>query len=69
MRSLQSSPDLEGGAINERGLPPGSRHDLAGGGCLMERAVSHMGRTVGRDPAEHEQMQRLCQQGEPELQS
>lgn len=28
VRSLQSCPDLEGGAISERGLPPGSRHDL-----------------------------------------
>lgn len=33
------------------------------------QSVSHMGRTVGRDPAEHEQMPHLCQQGEPELQS
>ena len=35
----------------------------------MERAVGHMGRTMERDPAEHEQMQHLCQQGEQELQS
>lgn len=49
-------------------------------GCLQgadmtldEVAVSCKGqsygkRTVGRDPAEHKQLQHLCQQGEPELQ-